>query len=211
MRICSVIILLTGLLLGCAHTETESVAFSDPGFRPLSDDNSEIVFRNNIDKIGITVFPTVIHYMNYSEYHRNSSDRICVFIEKYHIGNPQAVSQEIDLRDSLSPVQWDIFQKSKSAFARYLREVPIDTEYAFLMECLVAPGRAETERIGGIQCYLLDAQGRNVFSFLLNSHHQLFINSQLYTEDSSLESRGRLIEKATDVAMRALRLQLNLE
>ena len=90
------------------------------------------------------------------------------------------------MNKSTAKIQWQLFKKSMSLFADYLKVHPVNTEYALVVECLVSPRRIVSPRrsggeaIGGIQCYVLDSNGSNAFSFLLNSHHELFTDvSQL--------------------------------
>jgi len=47
-----------------------------------------------------------------------------------------------------------------------------------------------------------------VFSFLLNSHHQIFVDAQLFAENSSEAARERLMQRATQAGIAALQAQL---
>jgi hypothetical protein len=72
------------------------------------------------------------------------------------------------------------------------------------MEILV-PGDNE---VFGIEVYVLDRQGRSAFSFLLNSHHQLFVDAKLVAKNSSEEAREKMIGNATRVGLVALEAQI---
>ena len=76
------------------------------------------------------------------------------------------------------------------------------------MEVLFPPIRGSSQAVFGIHCIILDNRGENAFSFLLNSHHQMFVDAKLTADDLSDESRTALIRKATDVGMQALAGQL---
>ena len=107
--------------------------------------------------------------------------------------------------------QWNVFQTSMSLFADHLKAHPINTEYALVVECLVTPRRSGGEAVGGIQCYVLDSSGSNAFSFLLNSHHELFTDAQLKIGNVTTESRDELVKKSTEVVIKAFQRQLNIE
>lgn len=57
----------------------------------------------------------------------------------------------------------------------------------------------------------MDEEGRNAFSFLLNSHHRMFARAKLTTKDTSDRGRAKLVRKATAVAMEALSAQIRDE
>ena len=65
--------------------------------------------------------------------------------------------------------------------------------------------------IWGIQCYVLDRKGENVFSFLLNSHHKALVDAGLKAADASPESKERLIAESTKLAMAALKKNVEQE
>jgi len=56
---------------------------------------------------------------------------------------------------------------------------------------------------------VVDRNGEDAFSFLLNSHHAAFNDAQLITQDTSKEGRARLVSAGTDLALTVLRDQIN--
>jgi hypothetical protein len=72
------------------------------------------------------------------------------------------------------------------------------------MEILV-PG---DQSVFGIELYIMDPQGRSAFSFLLNSHHELFAGAKLVARNSSEEARETMIENATRIGLVALKAQI---
>ena len=63
------------------------------------------------------------------------------------------------------------------------------------------------EVIHVIQCYILDSDGEDAFSFLLNSHQKIFNDARLETE--VVKSRDKLIGKGADAIVTALQFQLD--
>ncbi len=58
---------------------------------------------------------------------------------------------------------------------------------------------------------VLDAEGQNVFSFLLNAHHQMFIDAAMMTDNLSEKTHAELVQKATAVGLEALVAQIQNE
>ena len=204
-----VLTILMGILMGTAYSDEVHVSISNPGYRPPSEANLEKLFLERLGNMEITVFPTVARSFSSTKYDESSTEMICTFFKNKNIAKAQKSEQKIDLSESTANIQWDVFQKSMLLFAGHLEANPVKTEYALLVEFLITPNRTGGETIGGIQCYVLDTNGRNVFSFLLNSHHKLFTDGQLVTNDMTTEGRAELIKKGTEVVIEVLRLQLD--
>ena len=119
------------------------------------------------------------------------------------------VGAEVDLSGSKAKVQFGLFKDSMKRFAGHLEEHPEDGQYFFLTELMVTPIPSGGLAVGGIQCYVLDSGGGDAFSFLLNSHHRLFVEAGLRTDAATAESLAGLTRNATDTVVEALRLQLN--
>ena len=58
-----------------------------------------------------------------------------------------------------------------------------------------------------IHCFVIDSKGRNAFPYLLNSHHQGFADAKLIGDDSE-QGRAELVEKGTEVGLKALVAQV---
>ncbi len=213
MRRCLAVVLaiLAGIMSGITYSHGSAAVISAPGYRPPSEGNSDKLFRERLGNIEITVFPTVVRSFGWTKYDELSRERIRTFLEKNNIAKTCHSDQKIDLSESTPRVQWDLFQKSMSLFVNHLKANPIETEYVLMVEFLVTPKRAGGEAIGGIQCYVLNSSGRNVFSFLLNSHHKLFTGGRLKINDVTDENRPELIRRGTKVVIEAFRRQLDLK
>ena len=74
------------------------------------------------------------------------------------------------------------------------------------MEFLVPGG----QEIFAIESYILDKDGNNAFSFLLNSHHEMFASARLRAKDSTEAARTKMFSDATRLVVTALQRQLEL-
>jgi hypothetical protein len=98
-----------------------------------------------------------------------------------------------------------------SVFADHIEAEPVATDYALLVECMLAPIHKGGEAVGGIEIYLLDAEGHNAFSFLLNSHHRLFNEGNLGRMFGYDDERADLVHRITEVVIEALRIELGVK
>ncbi|MBT8091181.1 MAG: tetratricopeptide repeat protein [Gammaproteobacteria bacterium] len=89
--------------------------------------------------------------------------------------------------------------------AEVQRSHAFEAEYLLVMEFLFP---VNDQTIFGIQCYVLDKAGENAFSFLLNSHHQLFVDADLIAKGTSEAARAKLMAKATQAGVTALKQQI---
>jgi len=159
-------------------------------------------FYHSLKEKGITVFPGVVKNDDGTTYHLASRDTIASFFQNRGVSNVYLADGEVSL-GGLEAInsQWALFERSMPLFSDYLKANPIDSGCALVAEYVA------DETINVIQCYILDSDGEDAFSFLLNSHHKLFADAQQEIDAETVESRDELIGKGTDVIIKALQYQ----
>ena len=174
----------------------------DPGFRPESE-YAEI-FLDAVGTATIAVLPTLVRRSERTAHSFASQQQIAAFLNEYGIAEASTKPLRIDLGPIRRPSQWEIFQYGAGSVAAKLKAYETGAEYTLVMELLV-PGY---QAVFGIEVYIVNTQGQSAFSFLLNSHHEIFSDANLYTENSSEESRDEMIANATRVGLVALKSQI---
>jgi len=139
-----------------------------------------------------------------------SQQAILKHLNKKNIAESNACMTELDLNWTGGESQWEFFQSSMKLMAEQVKQSYPETDYYLALELLIIPGPQNRLGVFGIHMYILDQAGQNAFSFLLNSHHQLFINAELHTEDSSKEAIEKLVANSTQIALQALGQQIQL-
>lgn len=169
---------------------------------PVTESDKYRQFYHSLKEKGITIFPGVAKDDDGNTHHLASRDTIASFFQDRGVLNVHLIDQEVGL-GGLKGInsQWALFERSMSLFSDHLKANPIDSGYALMAEYVV------NRTIHVIQCYILDSDGEDAFSFLLNSHHKLFNDARLETE--AVESRNELIGKGTGVIIKALQFQLD--
>jgi len=169
---------------------------------PVAESDRYKRFYHSLKERGIAIFPGVVKDDNGTTYHLASRDMIASFFQNRGVSNVHLADQEVDLQ-GLEGIngQGALFERSTSLFSDHLKANLMDSGYALMTEYVV------NKTIHVIQCYILDSHGEDAFSFLLNSHHKLFVDARLETE--AAKSRDELIGKGTDVIIKALQYQLD--
>ncbi len=184
-----------------AHESDDKLG--DPGFRPYSDHAS--AFLNAVDTATIAVYPTLIRRADGTSHSVESQKQIVALIRQKEMAAPVAGSSRVDLGRLEPTSQWGLFLNDMQRIAETLKGPASDADYHLFMELLWP---FNDQPIFGIHCYVFDRQGQNAFSFLLNSHHQLFADASLIARSTSQAARDRLVKEATDVGVTAFEAQV---
>jgi hypothetical protein len=174
----------------------------DPGFRPESE--YAAAFLDTTGKATIAVLPTLIRRVDRTAHSFESQEQVIAFLNESGIARAVTKSRRVDLGPLQRPSQWEIFEYGAESIAANLDGYDTGADYALVMEILV-PG---DQVVFGIEVYILNRQGQSAFSFLLNSHHQMFSDAKLVAKDSSEGARSKMIENATRIGLMALKAQI---
>jgi len=199
----AILLALTLLFLPANAHEAETT-IGEPGFRPTSE-HAE-VFVTACENSTIAVLPTIVRRVDRSAVSFASQARVIDYINDQGIGSASRRSLRVDLGPARRPSQWEMFQYASRSITEELAASPSKTDYTLVMEILV-PGDSA---VFGIEVYIVDKAGQHVFSFLLNEHHQMFAEADLYAGSSSEKARNAMILRATQVGLEALRAQIQL-
>ena len=193
---------LLGLSLSAFAHETEQKT-TDPGFRPQSEYAAG--FLDTVGTAKIAVLPTLVRRDDRTAHSFASQQQIVAFLNESGIATATANRRRVDLGPLRRTSQWEIFQWGAELIAEKLVGYETGVDYTLVMELLV-PG---DQAVFGIEVYIIDRQGHSAFSFLLNSHHQTFVDAKLVAEGSSEAARAKMIETATRVGVKALKAQID--
>jgi hypothetical protein len=178
---------------------------SAPGFRPHSERAAS--FIDDLGSATIAVHPTVVRGPVDAAYSTSSQNQVVTWLQKNARAKASTASSRMDLGRLVAPSQWALFLQDLDRISESMKAEPTGDDYHLYL-AIVAP--VSGREIFAIHCYIVDGNGANAFSFLLNSHHRLFIDAKLSTNSVSERAHAKLVQKATDVAMTALEAQLDL-
>jgi hypothetical protein len=176
-----------------------------PGFRPQS--KLADSFLKQLDSSRIAVLPTLIRTRQGAVHSDASQKAVVGFLKKNKLGVPEMREAELDMGKPQGKGQYDLFMNDLKTIGKVVAKQS-DVDYFVVMEHLVTPTPKGDIAIGGIHIYVLDAKGKNAFSFLLNSHHKIFVEAKLRSADSSKQGRDALVLNGTKAALSALEQQI---
>ena len=194
--------------LSLSADEAEEINPS-PGFRPECELAS--AFIADVKTSTVRVYPTIIRSPTNTTYSAESQQQVVAFLNGKKIIKAVSNEEKVDPGELQGRGQFDWFQNDMATIGREVKSQGIDEDYILVMEVLFPPQRGNRQSVFGIDCIVLDAEGSNGFSFLLNSHHQMFVEADLVADEVSEQSRAALVEKATAVGLEALVAQIQNE
>lgn len=180
-----------------------------PGYRPECERTTS--FAADITTASIRVYPTILRTPTNTTFSTESQQQIVAYLNDNKITKALADDSCIDPGELKGMGQFQWFQNDSEVIGKELQTRKISEPYILVMEILFPPMPDNRMMVFGIHCIVLDRKGENVFSFLLNSHHQMFVDAKMMANDSSEKNREELIRKATQVGLDALALQLQQE
>ena len=204
----TIVLALAALCLSLSAHETEEKT-PDPGFRPECE--RESVFIADVETATVRVYPSVIRTPTNTTYSIASQQQIVAFLNDEKVTKAVADDKPFDVGEIKGRGQFEWFQNDMATIGQEAASREIDADYVLVMEVLFPPQRGSNQTVFGIHCIVLDDDGQNVFSFLLNSHHQLFVDAAMHVEEGTAETRAALISKATAVGLEALAAQIHNE
>lgn len=181
----------------------------EAGFRPGADQENIDQFVNDFGSHTILCFPVIYRSSDYYRTIENSNEYLAEFFSGWDlypafIYNPEAP----DFSETMSPTQWAVFETNLDIFSEYLNSLENNWDYAIAVEILMTNTPSGGQAVGGIQCYILDDQGEDVFSFLLNSHHDMFNDAELDIDSTDPEEIEDLALQSLFTILQALKIQI---
>jgi len=175
------------------------------GYRPYA--SHAAAFVESLDTATIAVHPTMVRRETRTAVSFRSQAEI---IEQLNAAGINAVrgGRRIDLGPLFGTSQWEIFQTDMAEVAEAVSGQQPQAQYYLVLEFLLP---VSDDWIFGIECYVLDQDGNNAMSFLLNSYHRIFREAGLQARDKSEQERVAMESRATAIAVEALLANIERE
>lgn len=196
------VVIILGLAAPAVVADDRDQTTPSPGYRP--DNENAAAFIESLDSATVAVFPALVRREHRTAHSFSSRGQAVSRLNAGGIFKAKLANKRLDLGDLQRASQWELFQYGLETVTRGLADYTADADYLMVIEFLVPDGQT----VFGIEFYILDREGRDVFSFLLNSHHEMFAEAKLQARNSSEEAREDMLLAATDVAVAALERQI---
>ncbi len=183
-----------------------SDVLSNPGYRPESELAS--AFLKNYKLSNFAVYPTVIRTPDSTTMSTASGQAFTDFLTSELHCNATFQAHDLDPGELEGKGQFDFFNNDMKNLSAALKTGPTKTDYHIILEILLPPRQSDEVYVFGIHILILNSEGKNAFSFLLNSHHDYFSYNHLVAPNANPENLEALKLKCTKVAAEALRKQI---
>ncbi len=147
-----------------------TAALAMGGCGGLVDEQADQLFHERIGNMSITVFPAFVRDGEEHRYSVSAARDIAAFLTDEKLAPAGVSDAEVPVTSKWGMNQARMFRDSLADFSAYVKEHPIETDYALLPEYLFG-GRGA---VGGVHVYLVGADGVCAYAVLLNSHHEAF-------------------------------------
>lgn len=196
------ILLLQFIFTACLYAE-------QAGYRPGEDQEKINQFVNEFESHKILCFPVIYRSSEFYRTVENSDEHIAEFFSGWDLyPELQYCPDAPDFSETMFPTQWAVFEANRSIFSEFLQDLDDSWDYGMILEILMTNTPSGGQAVGGIQCYILDDQGEDVFSFLLNSHHDLFNEANLSISTADSAEIEKLAFTSIYTALKALKIQI---
>jgi len=178
----------------------------NPGFLVESDLNQ--AFINSYKESKFIIYPTITRAIDTTNWSELLSE---TFSQKLKRDENLDISLNKDLLNPgelIGAGQFEFFKNDMERLANEVRLKKEESDYFIIPEILFAPKSSETLFVFGIHIFILNKEGENAFSFLLNSHHELFIDAKLYAYSPNESDLEELKQRCLDVGIKAFRLMV---
>lgn len=167
------------------------------GCEGVVDPAAEKDFLARRGSMTITVLPAFLRDGRDGGYDDAAATTLETFLEEAKLATVTVSDAHVPLRAAPGWSQSKLLRESLAGFTAWLREHPVDTDYAMLPEYLL-DGRGHGI---GVHLYVLSADGRCAYAIGLNSHHEPFrrVNPKSTADCTQIlidVMRGELVQEA---------------
>lgn len=180
---------------------------SNPGFRDES--GLSQTFINSYKESKFIIYPTITRAIDTTTWSKILSKEFAEKLKRDENLNISLNKNSLNPGELMGRGQFEFFKNDMERLGNEVKMKKEQTDYYIIPEILFEPKRNETLFVFGIHVFILNKEGENVFSFLLNSHHELFIEAKLYAYNPNENDLDELKKRCLDIGVRAFRLMVN--
>ncbi|WP_445386439.1 carbohydrate binding domain-containing protein [Robiginitalea sp. IMCC44478] len=178
-----------------------------PAYRPES--VLEKAFTDSYKEAATTLYPTITRQIDTTTFSKALSEAFAQNLKADENLNILLSGKTLDPGELMGKSQFQFFMYDMVRLGNEIKIKGPTTEYHIIPEILFGPKRQGTLFVFGIHVFILDKEGENVFSFLLNSHHELFVDAKLFSYNPDNTDIEALLQRCLQVAARAFSIMVH--
>jgi len=180
---------------------------SNSGFRPESD--LAQTFINSYKESKFIIYPTITRAVDTTTWSKLLSKEFAKNLKRVKNLNIRLNENLINPGELMGKSQFEFFKNDMVRLGNEIKMKKEKIDYCIIPEILFEPKRNGTLFVFGIHVFILNNEGENVFSFLLNSHHELFVEAKLYAYNPNENDLEELKQRCLNVGVKAFKLMVN--
>jgi hypothetical protein len=182
---------------------------SIPGFRPESLLGK--AFINSYKDSQFIIYPTITRAIDTTTWSKLLSNEFAQNLKRNENLNICLNENFLNPGELMGKSQFEFFQNDMVRLGNEVKMKNEKVDYCIIPEIIFEPERNGTLFVFGVHVFILNHEGENVFSFLLNSHHELFVEAKLYAYNPNENDLEELKRRSLDVGVKAFKLMVNRE
>ena len=182
---------------------------SNPGFKPESDYSQ--AFINSYKESKFIIYPTITRAIDTTTWSELLSKEFAQNLKRDINLNIRLNENLLNPGELMGKNQFEFFVNDMEKLGNEIKVKKEKMDYCIIPEILFEPKRNGTLFVFGIHIFILNNKGENVFSFLLNSHHELFIEAKLYSYNPNKNDLEELKQRCLNVGLKAFKLMVKKE
>lgn len=201
IRLTAVLVAALVYSLCSAAADQPTTTITEPGYRPPGEHAAGFIAA--VGNTSIDVLPSLVRRAGRTAHSFSSQQLIAQTLGDSRLAVTALNSLRIDMGMLERRSQWDLFQRTLDRLSLQATRRS-KSDYMLAMEFLVP----DDNEVFGIHVFIVDRNGNNAFSFILNAHHRIFVEAALRAADSSESAREAMLLSATRVGLEALQAQI---
>ena len=180
---------------------------SNPGFKPESDFSQ--AFINSYKESKFIIYPTITRAIDTTTWSKLLSKEFAQNLKRDENLNIRLNENFLNPGELMGKNQFEFFKNDMEKLGNELKMKKEKIDYCIIPEIIFEPKRNGTLFVFGIHIFILNNKGENVFSFLLNSHHELFVEAKLYAYNPNENDLEELKQRCLSAGIKAFKLMVN--
>ncbi len=179
---------------------------SIPAYRPKSYFSNG--FINSFKQSKFIIYPTITRTIDTITWSKLLSEEFAQNLKRDENLNIILDENSLNPGELMGKNQHEFFTYDMVRLGNEIKMKRENTDYFIIPEIIFEPERNGTYFVFGIHIFILNNEGENVFSFLLNSHHELFNEAKLYAYSPNENDLDEIKQRCIKVGLKAFRLIL---
>jgi hypothetical protein len=205
----NIILIDLGAMKQSVNSELNSLNknISNPAFRLVS--MFDQAFIKSYKAAKFSIYPTITRAIDTITWSKLLSEEFAENLKRDENLNIQLNENLINPGELMGQGQFGFFTYDMVRLGNEIKMKKDNIDYCIIPEIVFEPIRNGTLFVFGIHIFILNNEGENVFSFLLNSHHELFAEAKLYAYNPNENDLEELKKRSLEVGLNAFKLMVN--